>query len=177
MQAKAFFLFSLVLLSLVFASRGAFPQALDASVPLTLDAPLGFETLPMVDSLPTELDNQTLGAASTTKTQKKSDLTLDRNSLITTWLRLAATGRSQSEIESMLKGLDPGSLETLKEELRIMVLLRLEQRSLKELLEKARDRSETRDIQRLVRAVVAAYSLEVDDKVREQIRQKFGYLW
>ena len=139
-------------------------STVESSAPLTVPQP------PAVDSFTSEIELPQLDPG--TPIASEEEVRLNLNSLISTWLKLAATGLSQIEIESYLQGsIGAASLEQTKSSLRGLVLARL--RPI--LSTEPRDSLALNLARELALSEMSAVGLELDYELQATIERRLGF--
>jgi len=148
--------------------------AQDQSNQQLVDPVLGFKSLPNVSEMPNGIiegaESAPVGNFSQAENQKKT--TLDRNNLVSLWLRLAATGRSQAEIEGVLKNSGSILSNQTKALLRDMVLTQIQLR-LERISGTILEDADRKDVRFFIRNLVKNYSLENDSILSQTLDEKF----
>ena len=96
------------------------------------------------------------------------------NSLYSIWVRLSLRGYQQSEIESLLRNMDPKTLEEVKDRLRQTVMANLEMRNIRSSYLASRDSDDLREVRNAIDTEIRFAGLETDRRLREMIEDRFG---
>ncbi|MDH4248199.1 MAG: hypothetical protein OEW39_10310 [Deltaproteobacteria bacterium] len=96
------------------------------------------------------------------------------NSLYSIWVRLSLRGYHQAEIESLLRNMDPKTLEEVKTQLRQTVLANLEMGKIKASYLASRDSDDLHNIRSAIETEIRFAGLETDRKLRDMIEDRFG---
>jgi hypothetical protein len=94
--------------------------------------------------------------------------------LYSVWVQLALRGHPQEEIESLLRNMDPQTIEEVKARLRRTVLANLELKKLGQLYRASRDKDDLNVIVRSIQTELRFASLENDEEIRMMIQDRFG---
>jgi hypothetical protein len=94
--------------------------------------------------------------------------------LYSVWLQLALRGHPQEEIESLLRNMDPQTIEEVKARLRRTVVANLELKKLGQLYRSSRDKDDLNVIVHSIQTELRFASLENDEEIRMMIQDRFG---
>jgi hypothetical protein len=95
-------------------------------------------------------------------------------SIYSIWVRLSLRGLNQSEIESLMRNMDPASLAQVKERLRNTVISNLETKRVRERFLGSRDSDDLKSVLTSIETELRFAGLENDDEVKLMIRNRFG---
>jgi len=95
-------------------------------------------------------------------------------SIYSIWVRLSLRGYSQEEIESILKNMDPKTIDDVKTRLRKSVLSNLRLKRVHERFLTSRDKGDLQDVLSSVETEIRFSGLENDEELKFQIREKLG---
>ncbi|HKI97058.1 MAG TPA: hypothetical protein VKB51_01165 [bacterium] len=95
-------------------------------------------------------------------------------SLYTIWVRLSLRGLNQSEIESLMRNMDPAAITKVKERLRSTVLSNLETKRVRQQYLAARDSDDIKNVLTSIETELRFAGLENDREIRLMIRDRFG---
>jgi len=94
--------------------------------------------------------------------------------LYSVWVELALRGHPQEEIESLLRNMDPETIEEVKERLRRTVISNLDLKKLGQLYRTSRDKDDLNVIVHSIQTELRFASLENDEEIRMMIQDRFG---
>jgi hypothetical protein len=97
-------------------------------------------------------------------------------SLYSIWIRLSLRGLNQSEIESLMRNMDPAAIEKVKERLRNTVVSNLETKHVRQQYLSARDSDDIKNVLTSIETELRFAGLENDSEIRLMIRDRFGIL-
>lgn len=95
-------------------------------------------------------------------------------SLYSIWIRLSLRGLNQSEIESLMRNMDPESIKQVKERLRNTVLSNLESKRIRERFLSSRDSDDLKSVLTSIETELRFAGLQHDPEVRLMIKDRFG---
>jgi len=95
-------------------------------------------------------------------------------SLYSIWVRLSLRGLNQSEIESLMRNMDPKALAQVKQRLRATVLTNLEAKRVHERFLAARDSDDLKSLLTSIDTELRFAGLHNDEEIRLMIRDRFG---
>jgi hypothetical protein len=95
-------------------------------------------------------------------------------SLYSIWVRLSLRGLSQSEIESLMRNMDPKTIAQVKERLRNTVLSNLESKRVRQRYLSARDSDDLNSVFTSIETELRFAGLQNDEEIRLMIRDRFG---
>ena len=96
------------------------------------------------------------------------------NSVYSIWVRLSLRGYQQAEIESLLRNMDPKTMEEVKDRLRQTVMANLEMLKIRYSYQTSRDSDDLRNVRELIETEIRFAGLEMDKRLREMIEDRFG---
>jgi len=94
--------------------------------------------------------------------------------LYSVWVQLALRGHPQEEIESLLRNMDPATIEDVKTRLRRTVIANLELKKLRQNYRASRDKDDLNVVLHQIQTELRFASLENDEVVRMMIKDRFG---
>lgn len=94
--------------------------------------------------------------------------------LYSVWVQLALRGHPQEEIESLLRNMDPATIEDVKTRLRRTVIANLELKKLGQFYRASRDKDDLNVVVHTIQTELRFASLENDEQVRMMIKDRFG---
>jgi hypothetical protein len=95
-------------------------------------------------------------------------------SLYSIWVRLSLRGLNQSEIESLMRNMDPKAVTQVKERLRTTILANLRIKRVRERFLVSRDSDDLRSVLATIETELRFAGLEQDDEIKLMIRDRFG---
>ena len=95
-------------------------------------------------------------------------------SVYSIWIRLSLRGLNQTEIESLMRNLDPASIAEVKRRLREMVLSNLETKRVGERFLTSRDTDDLKSVLGSIETELRFAGLQNDDELKLMIRDRFG---
>lgn len=95
-------------------------------------------------------------------------------SLYSIWVRLSLRGLNQSEIESLMRNMDPKAIAQVKERLRATVLSNLQSERVRQRYLAARDSDDLNSVFTSIGTELRFAGLQNDKKIRFMIRDRFG---
>jgi hypothetical protein len=95
-------------------------------------------------------------------------------SVYSIWVRLSLRGYSQEEIESLLRNMDPKTIDDVKTRLRKSVLANLRLKRVRERFQTSRDKGDLQDVLSSVETEIRFAGLENDEELKFQIRERLG---
>jgi hypothetical protein len=95
-------------------------------------------------------------------------------SVYSIWVRLSLRGYSQEEIESLLKNMDPKTVDEVKTRLRKSVLSNLRLKRIRERFQQSRDKGDLQDVISSIETEIRFAGLENDDELKYEIRENLG---
>jgi len=112
-----------------------------------------------------------LMAGSTPLTQAQAPSAV---SIYSIWIRLSLRGLNQSEIESLMRNMDPKNIAEVKERLRITVMSNLEAKKIRERFLHSRDTDDLKNVLTSIDTELRFAGMEQDDELRLRIKDHFG---
>jgi hypothetical protein len=94
--------------------------------------------------------------------------------LYSVWVQLALRGHPQEEIESLLRNMDPQTIEEVKARLRRTVIANHELKRLGQLYRTSRDKDDLNVIVHSIQTELRFAGLENDQEIRIMIQDRFG---
>ncbi len=94
--------------------------------------------------------------------------------LYSVWVQLSLRGHPQEEIESLLRNMDPASIDDVKARLRKTVLANLELKKIGSLYRGSRDKDDLTVVTSSIQTELRFASLENDPEIRMLIKDRFG---
>lgn len=95
-------------------------------------------------------------------------------SLYSIWVRLSLRGLNQSEIESLMRNMDPKAVTQVKERLRTTILANLRIKRVRERFLVSRDSDDLKSVLATIETELRFAGLEQDDEIKLMIRDRFG---
>lgn len=95
-------------------------------------------------------------------------------SIYSIWIRLSLRGLNQSEIESLMRNMDPKSIAEVKERLRNTVISNLETKGVRERYLTSRDSDDLKSVKTAIDTELRFAGLQQDEEVRLMIKNRFG---
>ena len=95
-------------------------------------------------------------------------------SLYSIWVRLSLRGLNQSEIESLMRNMDPAAITEVKRRLRETVLSNLETKHVGERFLTSRDSDDLKSVLVTIETELRFAALQNDDEIKLMIRDRFG---
>ncbi len=95
-------------------------------------------------------------------------------SIYSIWIRLSLRGYNQSEIESLMRNLDPKSITQVKERLRNTVISNLEAKKIRERFNTSRDSDDLNSVLTSIETELRFAGLQNDDQLKLMIKDRFG---
>lgn len=95
-------------------------------------------------------------------------------SIYSIWIRLSLRGMDQNEIESLMRNMDPKSIEQVKERLRRTVISNLETKRVRERFLSSRDSDDLKSLYTAIDTELRFAGLQHDKEVKLMIRDRFG---
>ena len=90
------------------------------------------------------------------------------------WVQFSLRGHSQEEIESLLRNMDPKTIDEVKARLRRNVLVNLDLKQVGRRYLAARDKDDLLVLQDTIHSEIRFAGLTSDQEVLTQIRERFG---
>ena len=95
-------------------------------------------------------------------------------SIYSIWIRLSLRGFNQSEIESLMRNMDPKMIAQVKERLRNTVISNLEAKDVRELFLSSRDSDDLKSVLISIETELRFAGLQNDDELKRIIKDRFG---
>ncbi len=95
-------------------------------------------------------------------------------SIYSIWIRLSLRGYNQSEIESLMRNLDPKSISRVKERLRNTVISNLEAKKIRERFNTSRDSDDLNSVLTSIETELRFAGMQNDDQLKLMIKDRFG---
>ncbi len=95
-------------------------------------------------------------------------------SIYSIWIRLSLRGFNQSEIESLMRNMDPKTIAQVKERLRNTVISNLEAKDVRELFLSSRDSDDLKSVLISIETELRFAGLQNDDELKRIIKDRFG---
>lgn len=95
-------------------------------------------------------------------------------SIYSIWIRLSLRGLDQNEIESLMRNMDPKSIEQVKERLRRTVISNLETKRVRQRFLASRDSDDLKSLYTAIDTELRFAGLQHDKEVKLMIRDRFG---
>lgn len=95
-------------------------------------------------------------------------------SIYSIWIRLSLRGYNQSEIESLMRNLDPKSITQVKERLRNTVISNLESKKIRERFNTSRDSDDLNSVLTSIETELRFAGMQNDDQLKLMIKDRFG---
>ncbi|MBI4082279.1 MAG: hypothetical protein HY423_06665 [Candidatus Lambdaproteobacteria bacterium] len=95
-------------------------------------------------------------------------------SVFSLWVQFSLRGHSQEEIESLLRNMDPKTIDDVKARLRRNVLVNLDLKHVGRRYLAARDRDDLLVLQETIHTEIRFAGLTSDQELLVQIRERFG---
>ena len=95
-------------------------------------------------------------------------------SVYSIWIRLSLRGLNQSEIESLMRNMDPAAIAEVKKRLRETVLSNLKATHVGARFLSSRDSDDLKSVLNSIETELRFAGLENDDEVKLMIRDRFG---
>ncbi|MDH4120378.1 MAG: hypothetical protein OEV94_01560 [Deltaproteobacteria bacterium] len=90
------------------------------------------------------------------------------------WVKLSLRGYAQEEIESVLKNIDPKTLDEVKGRLRRSVISNLQLKKIDRLYARSRDYDDQNLVMESIRTEIRFAGLETDPELKLLIKDRFG---
>lgn len=101
-----------------------------------------------------------------------NEASITLNNIMAIWLRLAAIGKSQYEIESYLNTATPQLIMQTKQKLRKMAFLNIKNRV--SAFTNSADKNITNQLKKMIFSYITSYGLEADDILIDEIKKELG---
>lgn len=95
-------------------------------------------------------------------------------SIYSIWIRLSLRGYNQSEIESLMRNLDPKSIIQVKERLRNTVISNLESKKIRERFNTSRDSDDLNSVLTSIETELRFAGMQNDSQLKLMIKDRFG---
>ena len=95
-------------------------------------------------------------------------------SLYSVWVRLSLRGLTQGEIESLMRNMDPKSIDQVKQRLRTTVISNLEFKRIRERFLSSRDSDDLAQVLVSIGTEIRFAGMENDEELRLMIKNRFG---
>ena len=95
-------------------------------------------------------------------------------SIYSIWIRLSLRGYNQSEIESLMRNLDPKSINRVKERLRNTVISNLEAKKIRERFNTSQDSDDLKSVLTSIETELRFAGMQNDGQLKLMIKDRFG---
>jgi len=95
-------------------------------------------------------------------------------SVYSIWVQFSLRGHSQGEIESLLRNMDPKTLEQVKDRLRQNVISNLRLKKIERQFQASRDTDDLNSVRESIATEIRFAGLQNDDELRFLIKEHFG---
>lgn len=95
-------------------------------------------------------------------------------SIYSIWVRLSLGGFSQLEIESMLRNMDPKTIEDVKNRLRRTILSHLQLKKIRKQIKTSRDKDDLNNVVNSIETEIRFAGMQSDDQLKLMIKDRYG---